>query len=380
MSDCDANRAEALSSFVGALSREEIAVKIEDLSIPKDWDDITPEWMTAALSSHFPGAEVTAVKLVMRDDGTNKRARLGLSYSAGTGPAEVFAKAPDPRHAELNNATGGLFNEPRLFQSGVTLPLEHPTPYLSIIDEPALSYIIVMEDVTTRGADPFNATRAFTIDQAINGVQALARLHSRYWGEGIANEPALQWVQPYVAWGRMGSMIPDAFEFMGDTCPEAVRAMTVKEIIEDTWVPYIGSLSASSQTFLHGDPHIGNTYVLPDGEVGFLDWQVVRRGNWSLDVGYFLQGALTIEDRRQSERAILEEYRTALDLTSDQRPSADEAFLRYRASASHGLALWLSTLSAPGWQARDVSLSLAQRYSAAFVDLDSRSAVVDVCS
>ena len=151
--------------------------------------------------------------------------------------------------------------------------------------------------------------------------------------------------------------------------------MSVKEIIEDTWVPYIGSLSSSTQTFLHGDAHIGNTYLLPSGEVGFLDWQVVRRGNWSVDVGYFLQGALTIEDRRRNEREILEEYRNALEVPADERPTADDALLRYRASASHGLALWLSTLSAPGWQRQEVSLSLAQRYSAAFVDLDSSGAV-----
>ncbi|BAX94504.1 aminoglycoside phosphotransferase [Mycobacterium shigaense] len=25
--------------------------------------------------------------------------------------------------------------------------------------------------------------------------------------------------------------------------------------------------------------------LLPSGEVGFLDWQVPRRGNWSLDLG-----------------------------------------------------------------------------------------------
>jgi aminoglycoside phosphotransferase (APT) family kinase protein len=41
--------------------------------------------------------------------------------------------------------------------------------------------------------------------------------------------------------------------------------------------------------------------VLPDDDVGFLDWQMARRGNWSLDLGYFLQGALTIEDRRRGE-------------------------------------------------------------------------------
>ena len=97
-----------------------------------------------------------------------------------------------------------------------------------------------------------------------------------------------------------------------------------------------------------------------------------------MDVGYFLQGALSIEDRRQSERDLLEEYRVALDLSADERPSAEEALLRYRASACHGLALWLSTLSAPGWHCGDVSLSLAQRYAVVFVDLGSRSAVAAV--
>jgi aminoglycoside phosphotransferase (APT) family kinase protein len=78
-------------------------------------------------------------------------------------------------------------------------------------------------------------------------------------------------------------------------------------------------------TDVHGDPHIGNTYLLPSGEVGFLDWQVARRGNWSLDLGYFLQGALTLEDRRRSERDLLAEYRDSLGLPADELPSAERS-------------------------------------------------------
>ena len=92
-------------------------------------------------------------------------------------------------------------------------------PYLSIIDEPALSYIIVMEDVTTRGADPLDATRALTIEQAIKGIRALAHMRSMYWGVAITNKPALRWVQPYVAWGRMGAKIPEAIESHGRLVP-----------------------------------------------------------------------------------------------------------------------------------------------------------------
>jgi hypothetical protein len=33
-------------------------------------EEITAEWMTAALADHFPGVEVDDVAVVLRDDGT----------------------------------------------------------------------------------------------------------------------------------------------------------------------------------------------------------------------------------------------------------------------------------------------------------------------
>jgi hypothetical protein len=32
-------------------------------------------------------------------------------------------------------------------------------------------------------------------------------------------------------------------------------------------------------------PTSGNTYLTPTGNVGFLDWQVARRGTFALDLG-----------------------------------------------------------------------------------------------
>jgi len=100
-----------------------------ELSIPQSWDAITPSWMTTALAIHHAGAVVDTVRVALRDDGTNRRARLELTYSAGSGPPTVFAKAVDPAHAELVALTSGLYHEPRLFSSGVPLPLDHPTVY-----------------------------------------------------------------------------------------------------------------------------------------------------------------------------------------------------------------------------------------------------------
>jgi aminoglycoside phosphotransferase (APT) family kinase protein len=145
------------------------------------------------------------------------------------------------------------------------------------------------------------------------------------------------------------------------------------------WKPFVRTLTVGPPTLLHGDAHVGNTYLLPDGTVGFLDWQVARRGNFSLDLGYFLQGALTTEDRRAAERALLEEYRGALGLPADELPSSDEVWLRYRASVAHGLTLWLCTATAGElWQRPDIALALAQRYSAAYEDLQTADAIADL--
>ena len=345
------------------------------MHIPSDLDAISPAWMTAALCETHPGAEVSAVEVVRRDDGTNRRARLGLTYSHGSGPATVFVKAGDPAHAELNARTGGVFNEPRLFRSKVDLPLDHPHVHLALIDEPRLDFILVMEDIAARGADPRDSTRPLTIAQAANGVRALARLHGAYWADRLSRQTALAWVDPFVAWPGMGGGIPKSLEKAGDTIPPDVRSLTGEQIVGDYWTRYITSLGDGPATLLHGDPHVGNTYVLPDGDVGFLDWQVLRRGNFSLDLGYFLQGALEIDDRRTCEADLIDEYQAALGLPADERPTRDEIWLRYRASVAHGLAIWLATLSYGSWQREEVSLALVQRYAAAFVDLGCVAAI-----
>lgn len=348
-----------------------------ELSLPRSWGEITPGWMTAVLGKHFPGATVDAVSVALRDDGTNRRARLALRYSAGSGPATVFAKAVDPDHAELVALTSGLFHEPRLFSSGVSLPLDHPSVYAALIDEPGSNFVMIMEDVVARGADPRDSTRPMTVEQVANGVRGLARMHSQFWGERLTANPALGWVEPFVAFeGLEHAPLDIARERLGNTVSSEILALSGTDLFVDIWARYIGTLTTSPQTLLHGDPHIGNTYVLPDDDVGFLDWQMARRGNWSLDLGYFVQGALTIEDRRRAERDLLDEYRAALTLPAAELPSAEEVWLRYRASVAHGLAIWMATLSGgDAWQGADICLALAQRYSAAFIDLDTRAAL-----
>lgn len=346
--------------------------------IPLQWDQVTPEWMTAAIASRHPDARVAEVRIVTSDDGTNRRARFGLSYAQGAGPETLFLKAHAASHRWVHFRNGNLFNEARLFASGVQLPLDHPIVYKSIVDYLRLDFLLVMEDLNQRGADPRDATRPMTVEQVANGLRGLARLHSKFWGISRKTQPKLAWLKtwaPGKGWlVGLGKRIPIGLSRGADQLPKQVVEMGARGIL-DYWTRYVTMLSKGSLTMTHGDAHIGNTYILPDNDVGFLDWQVVRRGNWSQDVGYFLIGSLTEEDRRASERELIEMYRQALVVPKDQLPTAEQAWLTYRSTPAYGLAIWLSTLGTDGWQRPEVSLALAQRYGAAFTELDCAGAL-----
>jgi hypothetical protein len=349
------------------------------LRIPVTWDEATPAWVTKALVSRHPGAVVSEVQILDSASGTNKRARLKLSYSAGSGPETIFLKAHAERHRFVHLRNGNLYNEARLFRSGVPLPLEHPLVYAAVLEYLRLDFLLVMEDLQARGAQPRDGLQTMSVAQVANGVRALARLHSAYWNLNWRAQPKLRWMQtwaPSQGWQvGLRRRVPTGLERGGDAFPAEVRKLDGGAVV-DHWVRYVTTLTRGPMTMVHGDAHLGNMYTLPNDEVGFLDWQVVRRGAWHQDVGYFLVSCLTPEDRRAAEAELMEIYRASLDVP--ERPSKEEVWLAYRASQAYGLAIWLSTLGVDGYQPRDISLALAQRFASAFAELDALSALRDM--
>ena len=332
--------------------------------------------MTAALKRDLADVEVAAVDVLERDDGTNRRARLGVTYARGTGPSVFFVKGEGPfREAHARN--GNLFNEPELYSSTLLLPVDHPHPYHVSIDRTRLDYAIVMEDVTLRGGEPTDARRPMSVTQVEHGVRSLATLHSRYWGCGT-ELASLGWLQTWRAtpgWrDSFRSSVPLGAERARDLLPDEVHAVTADTII-DSALRSLDSFGTGHLTLLHADPHVGNTYLLPDDGVGFLDWQVCRRGSWAQDLAYFLVSALTVEDRRSFEHRLLATYREALTVPAEAQPSEAETWDRYSSSHPYGLAVWLATHRSDRAQSPEACRALIARFAAAFVDHDSPGAL-----
>lgn len=94
---------------------------------------------------------------------------------------------------------------------------------------------------------------------------------------------------------------------------------------------------------IHGDTHLGNFFRTPDGLPALLDWQLVQRGMWQLDIGYHLAAALDVDDRRRNERDLLTHYLDCLRAAGVSAPAWPAAWRSLGDGILHGLYLWAIT-------------------------------------
>ena len=126
-------------------------------------------------------------------------------------------------------------------------------------------------------------------------------------------------------------------------------------------------------TLCHGDTHIQNTYVLPDGSVGLYDWQLSLRAAWARDVSYILGTALGADQRRAHEHALLRYYLRELGARlppGQAAPEFDAAWKLYSQSMAWGLVIgWL--ICPPNNYGKAIWLGNVDRLVQACVDLDT---------
>lgn len=80
-----------------------------------------------------------------------------------------------------------------------------------------------------------------------------------------------------------------------------------------------------------------------DGRTALIDWQVLQRANWALDIAYHVGAVLTVADRRASERDLLDHYLDRLASFGITPPTQAEAWRLYRASVAYGFYMWAIT-------------------------------------
>ncbi len=359
--------------------------------IPPSVGALTTQWLTAALCRNHPGAWVTTVSIGSGSDGSTTRRTLRLDYNdaglqAGL-PISVFTKSTPHFTSRAVTVPSAALECEALFYDRIrpSLEIEAPIGYHTAVDLRSGRSMFLLEDVVeSKGVtfgDPtqhyINRKRAEAI------VETLATLHGNLWeSPRFAGDLAI--IKDAERWQRD---VNDTIGFprrtlIGFDRAEAAFPAEFVRRRADVWGAVMGSLARHKfgpQTLLHSDVHSRNWYLTADQGMGLYDWQLLSRGNWALDVAYALSSALTVDDRRDWERELIELYIDRLHAAGGPALSFDNAWLAYRQQPFHGLAFWLYTIGAgrlqPAMQPDEVSLANLERMTNMIVDLESFDAL-----
>lgn len=359
--------------------------------MPNGPEDLTPGLLTDILRGcGGRGPRVETVTIVetkgFDDQGVSTSARITAEVSYA-GPAEglptrLLIKLAKP-DARLSGRLYGLYaNEVRFYTHfRDEIPVAAPQALGCAFDEVTNRYVIVLEDLTARRVRFPSQLDDVGIDYVTRLLSGLAKMHAAYW-------------QSPVATTQLGRALPHTDGPIADVIDGVVRQGTHLELERHKFKrEIVASLGTDEeelfvgvrrvqrhqarlpQTLVHGDCHLGNTYQLPSGEVGFYDWQLFGRAHCMHDVTYAIITSLSIEERRLHERKLLDHYLDRLATSAGRAVCThDELWTQYRLCAQWCLAIgWLSAPTRGyGWEHLVVALL---RTSAACADLGTVAAV-----
>jgi len=325
-------------------------------SIPDSVEEITPALLSALVSEMHPGASVEAVEVLeAREKGkmasTAGRVRLRLRYGAGSPalPERVIVKMVlgEPSVARFLYETEVQMYRRVLPRTKVERPLCLGAAY----DASSGRFMVVLEDLAVRDAFfPTVLDPALTPGQMARLLDVLAELHAQYW-EATDRLGEERWLGTLMEgsqadfFNRGAAANIDALvrgsPYRQDLITRVGRSP--QALWDGVKAVHAHQAARLPQTLVHGDTGAHNSYHLPDGRCGFLDWQFSSRAAWPRDVHYTVCTGLSVADRRTHERALVQHYLQRLaDFGVQSPPDIDTAMVEFGRAIIWGFTIgWL---------------------------------------
>ncbi len=340
------------------------------LGLPRTVEDIDTGVLSRVL-----GTTVRSVRVLDADAGTSSRARLVLTGKDV--PESVFVKvAAKTAATRLMGELGRLGQTEVRFYNQLAPQLTGlPYAYGAAFDSWTGRYLLVLEDLPTESCEFPDTLHPLSPDQAGLVVELLAALHAAFWDRlPRGGRGPLGWL--YTPSGDVtslltGSLMHASMKRLAERSPFPVDN---GRFIADNYRAVAALIDTPPHTVMHGDAHPGNMYFY-GGKAGLLDWQAVRRGHPSRELAYTLITSLTPEDRRATQRDLLDDYRRALAAAGGPDLDRDELWLRYRQSALYGYVAPLITAGMGGMQVEGIAMEGLRRGVAALDDLETVAAL-----
>ncbi|KAI1658127.1 kinase-like domain-containing protein [Daldinia decipiens] len=341
--------------------------------LPVKTEEITAEWC-----SKITGQKVKSVTIVKEIHSTSSKILIDLTYEDDVNTAEVPTQACvkggfNTALIALHPGLAWTYRREAEFYYYLRpiLSMNLPKVWYSGTNQVSGQGLVVMSNLAAEGCDFGEPLKPWPADRVRAGVEQLAALHSETWG---VSEERFPWLSGDKAIGGsplqgmiLSLISPPAWDlrFNASAPPPLPKAVANRERLERAFKTMWATENPKLKCIIHGDAHIGNTFIRPDGQPGFIDWQAPYAGVNLHDVSYFITGVMTIEERRKHETDLIKHYLKVLHEGGGPKFDLEDIWDDYRKHTLHGLA-W--ALTAPGMQPDENVFAMTERHSAAVED------------
>ena len=302
---------------------------------------LDPQWLGDALAAVGGGRKVVAVEQVELIKTVATKVRFTVRFDGDDAPQGFCLKGLlDVDEMTARGGSTCVLEADFYGKAAPSVDVRVPTCVAAIADREAQQGVIIMRDLIAAGARFCSALEAFTADDASASLGQLALLHA-----GSAFLDDAPWIKPRAAeLARMTYITPEMLQEMLD----GPRGVNLTPQVRDAsrLVAGMRALADRDETrrqfMIHGDAHAGNIFRTAQG-TGLIDWQLLQRGGWALDVAYHLCAVLPVETAEAEERRLLGEYLATMRGHGFDMPTKEDAWTQYREAVIYGYYLWAIT-------------------------------------
>ncbi|WP_232495964.1 phosphotransferase [Novosphingobium kaempferiae] len=301
---------------------------------------LDPQWLSGALAEIAAGRAIMKVEQVELIRTVATKVRFAVTFDDGETRGFCLKGLLD---VDAMTARGGptcVLESEFYNKVAPVIDVRVPQCVATVIDREAQQAVTIMRDLIVDGARFCSALDPFTADDAVQSLTQLSLLHAK---SDFLN--GADWIRPRAAeLAKMSYVTPEALQELldgprGDNLSPRVRsaanlAVAIKELAARD--------GGRPQFMIHGDAHAGNVFRTPEG-MGVIDWQLLQRGGWALDVAYHLNAVLPTEVAEVEERRLLGEYLAMMRGHGMAMPDEEQAWAQYREGVTYGYYLWSIT-------------------------------------
>ncbi len=346
------------------------------VSVPETLKELaSPEWLTTALGQAYPGIEVTAASIESIDTRISTNAFIRIECTAGS-PAGVpphllcakgyFSDTGNWAYRAAGESEA-IFYRDAVAGVGVrTLPCVYAD-----VDQESRHGVVITEDIAAEGAVFVDPRTPRSSSEVAATLEQYAAMHARTWDAPWVRDA--EWLASKIAstrGARSSLEIQEQFDGpLGAGVPKHYR--NAEQLLAAYGALPAIAASAPTPCLIHGDAHLANIFMDVQGRPGLLDWQLVQRGPWFIDVGYHVASSLSLEDRRTSEQDLLALYLGHLASAGISVASEKEVWAGFSCGVVYGLFLWSITLKVKP----EITTDMLARLGAAAADHDVYTSV-----